>query len=797
MKALSRYRIWGEEKIRCGYKGRFQPVGFLALFLLVFLFHSGVASAQEEWINYTNASVVYALAFEGDYVWEGTRGGVIKRSLTNPEEDVTYYTRADGLAGNCVYAIAIDPRGVKWFGTNDGVSKFDGVNWVTYNTLNSGLIDNRVTAIAIDSLGGVWFGTRIGLYRFDGNMWWFYLWGIGISVISVDPEGNVWVGTRSWDGEGQLARGVYKFSPPAYFEHDAVNYNKSNSGLINNSIGGIAFDSQGNVWIANDWGTIPMQCKFENGILKFDGQSWEVFTHENSGLSSQWIESLTIDSQDNVWVATWDKGIFKYDGTTWVNYDTTTSDMLANRITTIYVDKGDRVWFTYWPLVNEVGGVGCFDGSNLYHYESSNSGLPTNRIEALAFDCSGNAWLGAERSHCYDWVIVRFDGADWFTYDESNTGIQFHTIHDLAFDKQGNLWVAEGWVHKFDGFQWTTYDTSNSPISQWGVRAIAIDIDGTKWFTSRRMVISFDDSVWTVYTGENSGLTIQDITAIAIDSKGNKWIGGRPTQKTQGGVNRFNGTEWVSYTTSNSGLIDNRVRFIQVDSHDNIWIGTGEGLSKLDGQQWTNYDMGNSGLPSNSIGALFVDSKDRIWIGTGYYYYDAFPTLLYNLDFGSYRVSVFDGTRWRTYDSGLLFNFPVDRMAEDSEGNMWFVGFIGSEGIAILKQPSSQVEQKPQASYLPEEFQLMQNYPNPFNSFTTIAYQIPQELSDSQVKIRIFNINGQLVKTLVNRTLKPGPASVTWDGRDDRGRAVASGIYFYRLEAEGELVEVKKMILLQ
>mgnify|MGYP000442144917 CR=1 FL=1 len=785
---------WGEDKISCGYKGRFQPVGFLALFLLIFLFLSSVGSAEEKWINYTNASVVYALAFEGDYVWEGTWGGVIKRSLTNPEEDVTYYTRADGLAGNCVYAIAIDPRGVKWFGTNNGVSKFDGVNWVTYNTLNSGLIDNRVTAIGIDSLGGIWFGTKNGLtrFRYDYCHWDFSLEGIGISVISVDSQGNVWVGTRSWCEDYQLPKGIYKFSPPFYDE--GINYNKSNSDLLDNSIGAIAFDSQGNVWIANDWG--PDWSTERSGISKFDGENWEVFTYENSGLSSRTIESLAIDSEDNKWIATNGKGIFKYDGATWVNYDTSNSSLVVNFVDNIYVDSQERIWFTfkYDP------GIGSFDGSNWYNYESSNSALPSNVIGAIAFDPSGNAWLATDRRGWgyYDCIIMCFDGTDWFTYNESNTGIQFHTIRDLAFDKQGNLWVAEGWVHKFDGTHWTTYDTSNSGISG-NVEAIAIDIDGTKWFiSSYDAVISFDDSTWTVYTAANSGLVHERVTAIAIDSKGNKWIGGRPYYGRGGGVCRFDGTEWTTYNTSNSGLIDDWVRSIQIDSRDNIWIGTDKGLSKFDGNQWTNYDMFNSGLPSNNIIALFVDSQDYLWVATtssgpiG-------PPHFYWL--GSFlAVSVFDGINWHTYDvtNSRIPNFAVSEMAEDSQGNIWFVGEGNRQGgISILKRSSSRVGQELHVVNLPEEFLLAQNYPNPFNVSTTISYQIPVGISGSQVKLRIFNVSGQLVRTLVDGTSEPGAYWVTWDGRDDRGRAVASGVYFYRLEAEGELVEVKKMILLQ
>ena len=71
---------------------------------LFFLFGTLLAQSgsSETWRNYTNASVVATVAFEGDYVWEGTWGGLIKRSLTDPHGDVTYFTRVDGLPHNVI-----------------------------------------------------------------------------------------------------------------------------------------------------------------------------------------------------------------------------------------------------------------------------------------------------------------------------------------------------------------------------------------------------------------------------------------------------------------------------------------------------------------------------------------------------------------------------------------------------------------------------------------------------------------------------------------------------------------------
>jgi hypothetical protein len=101
------------------------------------------------------------------------------------------------------------------------------------------------------------------------------------------------------------------------------------------------------------------------------------------------------------------------------------------------------------------------------------------------------------------------------------------------------------------------------------------------------------------------------------------------------------------------------------------------------------------------------------------------------------------------------------------------------------------------AAGLPTRFSLNQNYPNPFNPITTISYVITgagPRLDNT--RLDIINILGQHIKTLVDRDEVPGQYSITWDGRDETGREVASGLYFYRL-TRGNQDETKKMLLLK
>jgi len=94
---------------------------------------------------------------------------------------------------------------------------------------------------------------------------------------------------------------------------------------------------------------------------------------------------------------------------------------------------------------------------------------------------------------------------------------------------------------------------------------------------------------------------------------------------------------------------------------------------------------------------------------------------------------------------------------------------------------------------VPKVFALYQNYPNPFNPRTVIRYQLPQP---GKVSIQIYNILGQMVKTLIDENMEAGYHRAIWDGRNQHGIGMASGVYFYRIEA-GKYHDVKKMLILK
>ena len=108
---------------------------------------------------------------------------------------------------------------------------------------------------------------------------------------------------------------------------------------------------------------------------------------------------------------------------------------------------------------------------------------------------------------------------------------------------------------------------------------------------------------------------------------------------------------------------------------------------------------------------------------------------------------------------------------------LFVIDSLGLEGIISLGSLPTDVLTNDE---LQTEFSLKQNYPNPFNPETTIRFQLPEA---SHVVLKIFNLVGQEVKAVVDEQYQAGEHSVQWDGKDDKGNVVSSGMYFYQIKA--------------
>jgi hypothetical protein len=141
--------------------------------------------------------------------------------------------------------------------------------------------------------------------------------------------------------------------------------------------------------------------------------------------------------------------------------------------------------------------------------------------------------------------------------------------------------------------------------------------------------------------------------------------------------------------------------------------------------------------------------------------------------------------------AGYLLDYSTGQVAVGQSMGLDHIESGGFWGWQLLPPAVAVEEETPEL--LPSSHALSQNYPNPFNPETHIGYQLP---AASHVSLVVFNVTGQIVCRLVDELQMPGSYTATWKGVDQSGRAVASGIYFYRLTC-GEFQQVRKMLLLK
>ena len=207
-------------------------------------------------------------------------------------------------------------------------------------------------------------------------------------------------------------------------------------------------------------------------------------------------------------------------------------------------------------------------------------------------------------------------------------------------------------------------------------------------------------------------------------------------------------------------------------SGTNIFTGTSGGgvfLSTNNGASWT---MVNSGLTNANVRSLTV-SGVNIFAGT------------YG---GGVFISTNNGASWTAVNSGLT-NTDV-RSLTVSDANL----FAGTYCGGVWRCPMSELVALDEASaQKPGSFDLLQNFPNPFNPTTTIKFDLP---NSSNVTLKIYNLLGQEERTLVSGNKQAGYHTVIWDGKNNQGAAVSSGVYLYRLQT-GEYSKTMKLMMLK
>ncbi|KGJ95229.1 ligand-binding sensor domain-containing diguanylate cyclase [Colwellia psychrerythraea] len=556
-----------------------------------------------------------------------------------------------GLSQEAVLTVFQDSDGFMWFGTQEGLNRYDGYSFKVYtkDESNSDSIGSDIIfALAEDYLGELWVGTEYGgLNHFDKTTQKFVRFthnpddvtsisNSTVRAIFSDINGNLWLGT-----DGGLNLFNHQSKQFERFVHDPLDDNSVSSNKVRTLVG----DSQGYLWIGTDGG----------GVDRFDPitKTFRHYQHDEnnpSSIASNRIKSSYADSQGNLWFGSYDKGVSrltndrkKFDhfshseqnpnsignnyirniiedseGNLWFATDKglsrwrpNTDDMItllndpldkysigSNKVTSLYFDKGGIFWVgTYSGLNKWNSATAAF--RHLRHQPNLPISLSDNGVNAITQSRDGNLWIGT------------YGGLNML----SSTGItQFHAqpdnknslseerIMSLHSDENNHLWIGTR-NSGFDRFAPATntftnyrHDAKNqNSVSSNAVTAITPRIDGRLWIATFGGGLDLFDPVKNQFThfandaNNTKSLSSNNILCLADEDDGRLWVG-----TYGGGLNLFDPISNTSTVYKNEAgqydsISSNNIMAIFQDKKKNLWIGTqGGGLNKISFQDRLN-----------------------------------------------------------------------------------------------------------------------------------------------------------------------------------------------------------------
>jgi signal transduction histidine kinase/ligand-binding sensor domain-containing protein len=520
----------------------------------------------------------------------------------NPARGVKFerLSREQGLSQSSVLCIRQDRQGFMWFGTNDGLNRYDGYNFAVYkhDVLDSNsLSDSRVSAICEDSASPntLWIGTLGGgLNKFDREKEHFTrfvhdpktprsLSHNSVWSIHEDRAGALWIGTQGGglnklDREkGQFIRFVYDPNNPHSLSH--------------NHILAIYEDRAGTLWIGTNGG----------GLNQFDRENEQFIRYVNDpkepqSLSHNHISAIYEDHAGALWVGTLD-GLNQFDREKkqfirFGNDPKNPHSLSHNHVLSIHEDRAGTLW-----IGTKGGGLNQFDREKKQFLRFGNDpknlhSLSDNVVVSLYCDASGILWIGTEIGglNKLDRDKERFDHV---AHDPNNpNGLNNNTVMSIYEDRAGALWIGT-----------------------WGGGLNKLDRE------RRQFSRYINDPKNPHSLGSNLVFSIYEVS---LATAGNTlWIG-----TFGGGLNKFERekahfTRYVNDPNNPQSLSDNNVWSIYA-SRNTLWIGTySGGLNKLvlsEGEGFTRYandpNKPNS-LSHNLVSSIYEDHAGTLWIGTG------------------------------------------------------------------------------------------------------------------------------------------------------------------------------------
>lgn len=634
----------------------------------------------------------------------------------------------DGLSQSSVHVILQDSRGFMWFGTQDGLNRYDGYTFKTYKPdpdVSNSLGDRWILSMLEDRDGFLWIGTRLGgLNRFDPRTETFIRFlhddqdpssvsDNRINVLYIDRADRLWVGTAK--GLDMLDRQNDRF---IHYPYDP----SRQEGITGRTITAILQDSRGRLWVGTSAGGLnlfdPQKNTFlsyqsnskiantisddyvtaitegnnnvlwvgtPNGLNKFSPETgdFERFKHDDKNdqtLTSDMITALHLDSTGNLWIGT-DSGLERLSeaGKRFIHYrnDPTYSRSLsADYIASIHEDRGGVLWFG-----TNGGGVNKYDRhrDKFAYYRQDpmdKNSLSSNMIMPIYVDSEGYTWIGTDQG--LDRFTVSTGQVIHYRHNDArpNTIIsdEILSIHE---DQDGILWIGtrQG-LDSFDrnSFVFRHYQRDpNDPesLSANRVYAVYVDRQNNVWVGTAAGLDRLDrtSSTFTHYSpqvGNPNSLSGTFVNTIVEDSKGNLWLG-----TFESGLNKFDPvtgafTRYRYDANVKTSLSNDAVQSIHEDAKGRIWIGTGGGGLNLYHPETDSftYYLEKDGLPNGVVYGILEDAHGNLWMST---------------NFGISRFNP-DTNTFRNFDEGdgLQSNeFNSNAYAVGRSGEFYFGGING------------------------------------------------------------------------------------------------------------------------
>ena len=551
-----------------------------------------------------------------------------------------HITTYEGLSQSSVTAIVQDRQGFMWFGTQDGLNRYDGYSFTVYQNdplQPSSLSDNYVLALYEDRKGQLWVGTDDGgLCRFNKQTGKFSVFKSTqkdsksltdnhVTAIKEDGQGNLWIATGNGLSRFDPVRGIF-----TRYRHRAGD----SGSLGHNLIQDVLVDRGGQIWVATLGG----------GLDRLDAQT-QTFHHfknvpaDPTSLSQNSLKKLFQDSKGRLWIATEGRGLnlLNEDQKTFTHFRHNPDDprsICHDDINTLAEDGAGNLW-----VGTENGGISVLNKTRtaFTHYpyqETNSSGLNNGSIYALCRDRSDNMWVGTYSGgvNFFDHQPPKFQLYQKDINDPNS--LSNNNVMAVLEDRLGNIWTGTDGgglnvLHKATQ-RYTQYRhraTDSKSIPSDFIMSIYQDRDGDIWVGSYKGGLSLWRQASGEFlnfrvTGDASGLSQETVSTITEGKKGEIWLG------TLGsGISRYDKktrlfTHYKPDLTRPGNLTQGYISSLCFDHQQNLWIGSeGGGLQVIDARSGLfrayRHDRSVPGsLSHNLVNSLYEDAQHRMWVGT-------------------------------------------------------------------------------------------------------------------------------------------------------------------------------------